>query len=85
MCYKHRAVERSAKYPLETDARSPAVPDHPVPSSAQGITAALPVQPLAPGDDISRYCPVCSQRLIARKCKLLCVVCGYYMSCADYY
>ena len=23
--------------------------------------------------------------LIPRKCKLLCEVCGYYMSCADYY
>jgi hypothetical protein len=31
------------------------------------------------------YCPVCSTRLIGRKCKLLCDKCGYYMSCADYY
>ena len=31
------------------------------------------------------YCPVCSTRLAARKCKLLCEKCGYYMSCADYY
>ncbi|HEY1182931.1 MAG TPA: hypothetical protein VGE89_02025 [Bryobacteraceae bacterium] len=31
------------------------------------------------------YCPVCSTRLTARKCKLLCEKCGYYMSCADYY
>lgn len=31
------------------------------------------------------YCPVCSLRLTARKCKLLCERCGYYMSCADYY
>ena len=31
------------------------------------------------------YCPVCSQRLISRKCKLLCERCGYFMSCADYY
>jgi len=31
------------------------------------------------------YCPVCSKRLTARKCKLLCEECGYYMSCADYY
>jgi len=31
------------------------------------------------------YCPVCSSRLTARKCKLLCEKCGYYMSCADYY
>ena len=31
------------------------------------------------------YCPVCSQRLASRKCKLFCERCGYYMSCADYY
>jgi hypothetical protein len=35
--------------------------------------------------DVSRYCPVCSQRLESRRCKLICPVCGYYMSCADYY
>ena len=31
------------------------------------------------------FCPVCSTRLAARKCKLICEQCGYYMSCADYY
>jgi hypothetical protein len=31
------------------------------------------------------YCPVCSKKLTARKCKLFCEQCGYYMSCADYY
>jgi len=31
------------------------------------------------------YCPVCSRRLTARKCKLFCETCGYYMSCSDYY
>jgi len=31
------------------------------------------------------YCPVCSRRLVERKCKLICEQCGYYMSCADYY
>ena len=36
-------------------------------------------------EDASRYCPVCSQRLTSRRCKLICTVCGYYMSCADYY
>ena len=37
------------------------------------------------GEDASRYCPVCSQRLESRRCKLICPECGYYMSCADYY
>ena len=40
---------------------------------------------VAPNEDASRYCPVCSQRLESRRCKLICPVCGYYMSCADYY
>ena len=40
---------------------------------------------LAAHEDVSRYCPVCSQRLESRRCKLICPVCGYYMSCADYY
>jgi hypothetical protein len=31
------------------------------------------------------YCPVCSTRLLERKCKLFGERCGYYMSCADYY
>ncbi|HWY45287.1 MAG TPA: hypothetical protein VNX66_17445 [Candidatus Sulfotelmatobacter sp.] len=37
-----------------------------------------------PQEDASRYCPVCSQRLESRRCKLICNLCGYYMSCADY-
>ena len=36
-------------------------------------------------EDASRFCPVCSQRLESLRCKLVCSVCGYYMSCADYY
>jgi hypothetical protein len=36
-------------------------------------------------DEPMLYCPVCSCRLTARKCKLFCEQCGYYMSCSDYY
>lgn len=33
----------------------------------------------------SVYCPNCSQRLTGHRCKLICLKCGYYLSCADYY
>src|SRR5436190_830241 len=46
---------------------------------------ASPASPAATQEDASRFCPVCSQRLESRRCKLVCNVCGYYMSCADYY
>jgi hypothetical protein len=83
MCYKRRAVGISMKQGSEERPEStPARPRKPAPDS--NSQAASPMS-LAPGDHISRYCPVCSQRLEARHCKLLCTVCGYYMSCADFY
>jgi len=33
----------------------------------------------------SQVCPACGNRLSGHRCKLVCAVCGYYMSCADYY
>ena len=36
-------------------------------------------------EDASLFCPVCSERLTPRKCKMICDVCGYYMSCSDFY
>lgn len=32
-----------------------------------------------------QVCPTCSQELQGHRCKLVCLHCGYYMSCADYY
>jgi hypothetical protein len=31
------------------------------------------------------YCPTCSSRLQDSRCKLVCKVCGYFLSCADFY
>jgi hypothetical protein len=42
-------------------------------------------QPRAASEEPMLYCPRCNSRLIPLKCKLLCELCGYYMSCADYY
>jgi len=90
MCYKQRAVESTAKFRVAssrvaTEASSLLAPPPLGAAPAHVVTAKEAAQPLAAGDDISRYCPVCSQRLISRRCKLICTVCGYYMSCADYY
>jgi len=62
---------------------APVAPDG---ASAVSSQAQSPTpQNVVPPEDASRYCPVCSQRLESRRCKLICPVCGYYMSCADYY
>jgi len=50
-----------------------------------GLTPDSAAEAGLPTEDASRYCPVCSHRLESRRCKLICTVCGYYMSCADYY
>src|ERR1700694_4938578 len=85
MCYNRPAVEHDAKPGFAPVQPGPA----PVPPDGAGVAtpkAAAPTQQDAvPLEDASRYCPVCSQRLESRRCKLICPVCGYYMSCADYY
>ena len=78
LCYNRRAVERTTKRELTQVQAEP----------AQASSAApLPGSPslAARIEDPSWYCPVCSQRLESRHCRLICSACGYYMSCADYY
>jgi hypothetical protein len=93
MCYNHRAVERawkpgvvSAGPKRDTNVSSELDRAQGERGSAEKISEIAERERSAMEvEDASRYCPVCSQRLEARRCKLICPVCGYYMSCADYY
>jgi hypothetical protein len=57
-------------------------PEHPKPaiSSASSTSSAssesdLPIE----------FCPNCSSKLVGRSCKMKCPLCGYFLSCSDYY
>ena len=79
MCYKSRAVKGAVKQEVVPVKRAQAG------ASEKASPANVESAAGAAGEDASRYCPVCSQRLESRRCKLVCPLCGYYMSCADYY
>lgn len=95
LCYNGAAVEYGLKRGVKPISAAGAVEKQiserrvvqelrDVSSSAGAVPAGMSSQ--TPGyEDASRFCPVCSQRLQSRRCKLICNVCGYYMSCADYY
>ena len=79
LCYNRKAVKAIWKQEAtqaETQGTASVESTSTVPSA--GETSAS-------GEYASSFCPVCSQRLESRRCKLVCNVCGYYMSCADYY
>ncbi len=76
MCYKLQSVQATTN---QAPANDPHRPDH----SAHSLNDLRPAA--VPYEHASHFCPVCSQRLESRRCKLICLVCGYYMSCADYY
>jgi len=82
ICYNRPAVEGAVK-PVSHSARSQRgeIP----PQREESAPAPIEQRTAVAYEDASRYCPVCSQRLESRRCKLICAVCGYYMSCADYY
>ena len=74
------------RLPSETERPGAAAvaPERAVEPAANSATAGLSAG-VTGDEDVSRFCPVCSQRLESRRCKLICNICGYYMSCADYY
>ena len=80
LCYNRKAVKDTGKQEsAPADVRGEAV----VASAGREESAANAAG--SSWEDASRFCPICSQRLESRRCKLVCNVCGYYMSCADYY
>ncbi len=81
LCYNRAAVNFTAN-PEESH---PAKACEPLEVTAQADEIPWLLDRQGGNEDPSRYCPVCSQRLESRRCKLICTVCGYYMSCADYY
>ena len=58
-------------------------------SRSEPSVAPRPGEPPTAPDpgELMRTCPVCGKPLAERKCKLYCPdpVCGYYLSCADFY
>ena len=80
MCYNLPAVKSSSK-----EQQVAAIPDAAQVAPQNALPSLSGSWSSAGHADVSLYCPVCSQRLEARRCKLVCSVCGYYMSCADYY
>jgi len=52
--------------------------------SQDGEPDAVPL-PESPVTHHSQICPNCGERLTSQHCKMICLQCAYYMSCADYY
>jgi len=51
----------------------------------RGASGRDSAEPQAEAEHAISFCPVCSERLEPRRCKLVCGKCGYYLSCSDYY
>ena len=86
LCYNDFAVRQGVKATSDSQVLEERVEKEPsYDSSGFGAASAGNATQAPVYEDASRFCPVCSQRLESRRCKLVCNVCGYYMSCADYY
>lgn len=57
------------------------------PAAGRAADVARPPTQAPDPERAMRTCPVCGKELAERKCKLYCPdpVCGYFLSCADFY
>jgi hypothetical protein len=68
---------------VELAVKQATLPSRPDPAEARRVSSEWSSSELRE-EDASRYCPLCSQKLESRRCKLICNRCGYCISCADY-
>jgi hypothetical protein len=63
-------------------------PDFPVDFSHREPESAGSQAPADAPEQVDHHCqicPTCGYKLTGHHCKLVCMQCGYYLSCADYY
>jgi hypothetical protein len=59
--------------------------DAPEPGGTDANQSTPATCPLDTAEHHCVYCPTCGSRLEDSRCKLICRLCGYYLSCADFY